>query len=263
MNERIRDNVEKVLIALSFIWLVLLIIDLTLGLTPLFQNIVMAIWIIFIGDLVISFLHAEKKLVYLKRNWLTVISVILPAFRILRVFRAFRFARVIATSGRGFNLVRIFSTVNRTMRALAATFGKGAFGYVFLLTVIVVLSGTAGIYSFEKGQAPSGQPGINSIGSALWWTSMIMTTLGSDYWPQTPEGRILCFFLSLYAFALFGYVTAILATFFLGNVDKEAKDKEKEDIHNSIARLIKDTSEIKEALKKRDIQNFKELKKET
>jgi voltage-gated potassium channel len=52
---------------------------------------------------------------------------------------------------------------------------------------------------------------------------MLMTTMGSDYFPQTPEGRILCFLLALYAFAVFGYVTATLATFFIG---QDADDDE-------------------------------------
>jgi voltage-gated potassium channel len=49
--------------------------------------------------------------------------------------------------------------------------------------------------------------------------------MGSEYWPQTPEGRILCFILSLYAFTVFGYVTAVLATFFVG---RDAEDEEAE-----------------------------------
>lgn len=54
---------------------------------------------------------------------------------------------------------------------------------------------------------------------------MLMTTMGSQYWPQTPEGRILCFILALYAFAVFGYLTAVLATFFVG---RDAEDEEAE-----------------------------------
>jgi voltage-gated potassium channel len=45
---------------------------------------------------------------------------------------------------------------------------------------------------------------------------MIMTTMGSEYWPRTPEGRILGWLLSLYAFAVFGYITAMIASFFVG-----------------------------------------------
>ena len=54
---------------------------------------------------------------------------------------------------------------------------------------------------------------------------MTLTTMGSQYWPQTFEGRILCFFLALYAFAVFGYVTATLATFFVGR-DAESAEAE-------------------------------------
>lgn len=50
---------------------------------------------------------------------------------------------------------------------------------------------------------------------------MIMTTMGSEYWPQTPEGRFLCLMLAIYAFAVFGYVTATLASFFV-NQDAQA-----------------------------------------
>jgi voltage-gated potassium channel len=46
--------------------------------------------------------------------------------------------------------------------------------------------------------------------------------MGSDYWPHTTEGRILSLLLALYAFTVFGYVTATLATFFIG---KDAKDR--------------------------------------
>ena len=45
---------------------------------------------------------------------------------------------------------------------------------------------------------------------------MIMTTMGSQYWPITVEGRVLFVFLSLYAFAVFGSLTATLATYFIG-----------------------------------------------
>ncbi len=54
---------------------------------------------------------------------------------------------------------------------------------------------------------------------------MMITTIGSEYFPKTAEGRVLCFILALYGFAVFGYVTATLATFFVGR-DAENKDSE-------------------------------------
>ncbi|HEX7026287.1 MAG TPA: potassium channel family protein, partial [Gammaproteobacteria bacterium] len=78
-------------------------------------------------------------------------------------------------------------------------------------------------YAFESS-LPDGR-GLNSYGTALWWTAMIMTTMGSEYWPQTTEGRMLCFVLALYSFGVFGYVTATLATFFIGS-DAESDEAE-------------------------------------
>jgi voltage-gated potassium channel len=44
---------------------------------------------------------------------------------------------------------------------------------------------------------------------------MILTTLGSDYWPRTPEGRLLTLLLSVYAVSVFGYIAATLASYFV------------------------------------------------
>ncbi len=67
--------------------------------------------------------------------------------------------------------------------------------------------------SASEGDAPGSA--IRTFGSALWWTAMTLTTMGSDYFPKTGEGRLLCFLLALYGFAVFGYVTATIASFFV------------------------------------------------
>lgn len=79
------------------------------------------------------------------------------------------------------------------------------------------------MYAFEN-EVPM-ESGLHNYSAAFWWTAMLMTTMGSDYSPKTPEGQVLCFFLALYAFAVFGYVTATLATFFIG---RDADDDEAE-----------------------------------
>ena len=99
------------------------------------------------------------------------------------------------------------------MRLFSASVQRRGFGYVIGLTTIVTLMGAAGIYVFER-DLPNGT-GINDYATALWWTAMVMTTIGSDYFPKTAEGRILCVFLAVYAVSVFGYVTATVATFFI------------------------------------------------
>ena len=64
-----------------------------------------------------------------------------------------------------------------------------------------------------------------SCRTALWLTGMLMSTIGSDYFPKTAEGRVLCFLLGLYAVAVCGYLTATLATYF---IDQDAENGEAE-----------------------------------
>ena len=217
---RLEDSLETPMLVLAFVWLALLVGELIWGESLMFEVLGTIIWVIFILDFAVAFVLAPHKIAYLKNNWLTALSLLVPAlrlFRFSRVFRLFRLARM----GRSLRLLRVVSSLNRGMRALGASLSRRGFGYVLALTVLVTFTGAAGMYAFENA-APGG---LKSYGEALWWTTMVLTTMGSQYWPLTIEGRVLCVFLSLYAFAVFGYVTATLATFFIG---RDAEDDEAE-----------------------------------
>jgi voltage-gated potassium channel len=210
---QVEDWLETPMLVLGFAWLVLLLVEFIWGLSALLEVATTVIWIIFIADFVLRFILAPRKVSYLKANWLTAISLLVPALRVFRVARVVRVLRL-ARATRGLQLVRVVSSLNRGMRALGAAMGRRGFGYVVALTILVSLVGAAGMFVFEN-EVPDPN-GLHNYGTALWWTAMLMTTMGSQYWPQTPEGRVLSFLLALYAFAIFGYVTATLATFFIG-----------------------------------------------
>jgi voltage-gated potassium channel len=219
---RLEDWLETPMLVLGFVWLALLILEFTRGLPPLLEAAGTIIWVVFILDFALKLALAPDKTDYLKANWLTALALAVPALRVFRVFRVVRVVRA-ARAARGLRLFRVVSSLNRGMRALGAAMRRRGAGYVVALTVIVALSGAAGMYAFENEQ-PEGR-GFESYGEALWWTAMVMTTMGSDYFPRTTEGRVLCFALAVYAFAVFGYVTATLATFFVGR-DAESKEAE-------------------------------------
>ena len=219
--QQIEGWLEMPMLVLGFVWLVLTVIDLTVGLNPLLNTANTVIWVIFILDFALRLTVAPDKLAFLKSSWLTAISLAVPALRLLRIARLARLLQA-TRAVRGFRLVRVVGSINRGMRALGRSMGRRGFGYVVALTAIVVLVGAAGIFAFENPEAGGG---ITSYAAALWWAAMMITTMGSDYWPQTPEGRILTLILAVYAFAVFGYVTATLATFFIG---REASDEEAE-----------------------------------
>lgn len=219
---RIESWFDIPMLILGIIWLVLLILELTRGLSPALELLGKVIWVVFIVDFAIRFVLSPDKSRYVKRHWLTALSLFVPALRAFRAFRIFRWLRL-ARAARGARLVRVIGSINRSMRSLGRTFGRRKSGYVAALTAVVLLAGAAGMLAFER---EVGDPaGINDFGTALWWTAMVLTTMGSAYFPKTPEGRALCLMLALYGFTVFGYVTATLATFFLS---RDAEDHEGE-----------------------------------
>ena len=205
------------MLLLSLVWLALVVIELTAGADTLLSTIGTAIWVAFIVEFVVRFALAPEKRPFLKRNWLTVIALVVPAFRLLRAFAVFRAAGAL----RGLRLVKIVGTANRSMNALRVTLRRRQFGYVGGLTLLVMALGAAGMLSFEPAAEVRG--GFASYWDALWWTGMLLTTIGSQFWPVTSEGRILAFLLSLYGLAVLGYLTATFASFFIGR-DAEKAD---------------------------------------
>ncbi|RUR74456.1 ion transporter [Chlorogloeopsis fritschii PCC 9212] len=246
--QQLEEWLEIPMLVLAFVWLALFVMELIWGLNPLLEVFSNTIWIIFILDFLLELTLSPRKLSYLKRNWITVVSLFLPALRIFRIVKVLRTLQTVRAV-QGLRLLRVMTSTNRGMRALSASFNRRGFGYVVVLTIIVTLVGSAGMYAFEN-QLPDGS-GLNNYGTALWWTAMLMTTMGSEYWPKTPEGRVLCFLLSLYAFAVFGYVTATLATFFIG---RDADDDEAEvagaksitALHDEIAALRTEIQQLLE-----------------
>jgi voltage-gated potassium channel len=224
---QLEDWLETPVMILGALWLVLLVVELIWGLNPFLNTLVYLIWGVFVVDFIIRLFLAPKKVEYLKQNWLTVLSLFVPALRIGRLARLIRLFRL-SRAAQGLRLVKVVASLNRGMNILRNTMRRRGFGYVMLLTLIVILVGAAGMYAFEQPSAVAAQTGqqnaegLQNYSEALWWTAMVVTTMGSQYWPQTGEGRLLTLLLSIYGFAIFGYVTATLATFFLGSDQQKA-----------------------------------------
>jgi voltage-gated potassium channel len=213
---RLQHTLEIPMVVLGVIWLVLLVIELTRGLPPILQFANTVIWVIFILDFIIKFILAPRKTEFLKHNVLTTISLAVPVLRVFRLARLFRVMRSVRAV-RGLRLVKVVGSINRGMRSLGRTMQRRAFGYVLTITLVVIVAGAAGMFAFEN------EHGLDTYSEALWWTVMLLTSIGSDYFPVTAEGRVLCFLLAVYGFAVFGYFTATLATFFIDSDAENAR----------------------------------------
>jgi len=158
----LEDLLELPMVVLGLAWLVLLIIDLVRGLVPILTLFSTIIWIVFILEFLLEFTIAPRKAAYLRQNWLTVIALLVPALRIFRLFRVLQVLR----AARGARLVSMLGSLNRGMRALAASLGRHGFSYAAALTLVVIFTGAAGMYAFERNP-PAGH-GLARYPEAPW-----------------------------------------------------------------------------------------------
>ena len=206
----LEDWLQTPMLLLSVVWIAIIIFELTGHSSDLLLFIGTTIWLIFIGEFLLRLALAPKKGPFLQRNWLTILALLVPALRLFRAVAVLKAARVL----RGARLVRVVGTINRSMNALRRTLRRRGFGYVLGLTTAVLLAGAAGMLSFEPAADVEG--GFASYGDALWWTGMLLASIGTDFWPRTMEGRLLSSLLAMYGLAVFGYLTATFASYFIG-----------------------------------------------
>ena len=204
---QLEEWLQKPMLVLGGVWFCLVVVELVWSTSGVFEFLGTIIWIVFLAEFTLRFTLAPGKLQFLRGNVITLLALAAPAFRFLWAFRFLRFAR-------GLRLLRIVGTANRSMLMLRTSLRRRRFGYVLAATVMVVMLGAAGMLAFEPSAEVQG--GFEDYADALWWTAMLITTIGSAYWPQTAEGRLLAFLLSLYGLAVLGYITASLASFFIG-----------------------------------------------
>ena len=163
----LEDWLERPMLILSFIWLSLVLIELIWTTSGVFELLGTIIWIIFILEFVLRFALAPRKINFLRRNPITIIALIAPAFRFLRVLRLLRLSR-------GLRLVRIVGTANRGLTALRKSFGRRGLGYVLVTTTVVILLGAGGMLAFEPAGEVNG--GFSNFADALWWTAPSVPT---------------------------------------------------------------------------------------
>lgn len=218
--EQINSALEGVMILLAAAWVGLLVAEFAGGGLPASLEVaVWVIWGIFVLDFLVEFTIAPVKTRYLRTHWLTALSLVLPAFRIIRLAPALRALRAVRVV-RGVGMLRLLTSLNRGLASLRATAARRGLGYVVAATALVMVVGSAGMAFFESPASVSGDGGtgggsrLGDYGEAFWWTAYTMTT-GAPHAPETAEGKVIGWLLSLFGLGVFGYLTATLASHFI------------------------------------------------
>lgn len=212
---------ETPMVILSFIMLALFLVELGTDLSPEWRRTINLaqwfIWAAFVLEFATKLAIAPNRAVFMRRNWLMALAVLLPVLRVFRVVRA-------AKAVRSFGALRVITVGNRSIREVGSVLKRRHLAYVATVVGIVTVLAAAGVYFLER-TAPNSN--IRSFGTALWWSLGIVTTVGTELYPVTAEGRILAGIEMLFGVSVFGYVAGSLASLFI-HTDRDTDNKEHE-----------------------------------
>lgn len=162
---------------------------------------------IFFLDFCHRFRKAPDRRAFMKWGWIDLLACV-PNVDWLRIGR-------LATVLRLIQVLRGVRIVHRLSFAVLHMRRTHAFGSVMLTTAFVVSASSIGVLSAEHRHPDAN---IKSAGDAVWWSMTTITTVGyGDKYPVTRAGRMVAIALMLAGVGLFGTLSGITATFFLGN----------------------------------------------
>jgi voltage-gated potassium channel len=166
--------------------------------------LILVTWVLFPVSYLTEIVLAERPWQWVVRHPVTLIFVMLPLLRPLRLLRVVARSRL---------------------------FGQSA-GTAFRARVLVYLVGAAVLVSYIAAlavfDAERDTPGasISSLGDALWWAAVTVTTVGyGDYAPVSVRGRAIAVALMLGGVAVLGVFTATLSSWIVQRVATLEKDR--------------------------------------
>ena len=210
-------KLELPMLFVTFAWLFVLILELVYGTNSILSAVGTSIWVLFILYFGLRLTISDDRKSFLRRNWIVVLAILVSILRLIPLLQRFGEVRAV-TATFGMQVVWIFASADQGMRSVRRALGRRGTGYALAFTVVVIFAGAAGMLHFERESNDS--LGIHTYPNAIWWTAMQMTNIGTAYSPATRGGRVLCLGISVYAAGMFGYLTALFATFL---IDREAK----------------------------------------
>src|SRR5579872_1046994 len=158
-------KLERPMLLLSFVWFLIIITELVSGTSPLLLSLGTVLWALFVIYFGLRLAIVPNRIVFLKRNWLFVLAILVPILRFFPFLQRLPLARAL-TATFGTQVIWMFASADQGLRSLRRTIGRRGTGYALTFTAVVLLAGAAGMLHFEK-ESPDPN-GIHSYPKALW-----------------------------------------------------------------------------------------------
>lgn len=192
------------------------------------------ILLLFAIELSIRTYLANNRLIFLKKNWLNALIVLLPIFSIFRFFQTIRLLRIL-------RLTRLLVLFVKSSYNLKTMLFRHHFHYLLVILFSLIGLGSILIYRFDQELIGSKEGFADSL-----WLAIVNAFSGgyANIYPMGPEARVISIFLILFGTVLVSYFTASLASYF---TEKE-QDIEQERIEKKLNILIEDIQKIKKKI---------------
>ncbi len=192
-------------VAIIPIIVVPMVVDLSAGALSALKAADWLIWAAFAVDYIVRLTIAPGKRHFLIHHKIDLIVVAVPFAQPLRIIRSVRVLRV-------FRAGRAATYVGRGAQEARSLFSRENFSFAILMSGLIILGGAAVVYGLEKSDPSSS---IKSMPDAIWWAITTVSTVGSDKYPVTAEGRAIAVVLMVLGIGLVGLLAGTMASFFV------------------------------------------------
>lgn len=202
---RLEQRLDPVMAVLSVLWGVFVAYEL---IAPSDQRTTLrligdVVWGIFLVEFVVKLAISGHPLRFLRRRWLSVLFLVLPVLRTVRIVASLRALRVLPAA-------RVVGSSYRTIGTARSLLG-GRLSFLTVTTAAVIFGGGQLLFLVEAG----GRGGGGGLGDALWWSANLAISGSYLFEPETVLGRAVSLILSGYAIVVFASLAATLGAFFI------------------------------------------------
>ncbi len=190
------------------------------------------IWALFVADYFGRFWIAKRKLRYMRKNIIELISIIPFSlyFQSARVLQIIRFLRALIA-------------LQRAMKHFKHSFSKIGFSTILIVTIIIVSIIGLAVFEIEPDTFRGDWQ------NAVWWAMVTATTTGyGDFSPTSLFGRILAVLMMLFGTGIIGILSGIMASYYVNRRAEDVSDPYKYMMMRQIQELENLSPEQREQL---------------
>lgn len=201
---RIEKRLDPIMAVLSVLWGVFVAYEL---IAPTHQRDTLRlvgdiVWAIFLVEFAVRLIVSGKPLRFLRRRWLSVIFLVVPILRTVRVLASLRALRVLPAA-------RIVGSSYRTI-GTARTLLGGRLSFLAVTTFAVIFGGGQLLFLLES----TGRDDI-TLADTLWWSANLAISGAYVFEPESVLGRLVGLAISAYAIVVFASLAATIGAFFI------------------------------------------------